>query len=129
MLVTPAELVGVAKATIVECSVQEVEHCLSDNPLLIDLREPDEIRKGCIPGAVPLPRGMLEFEIHNLVSRTMPAPGLPPAEQPIVLYCGTGGRSALAALTLHSMGYRNVRSMAGGLVAWAAAQLPIETRD
>ena len=127
MLVTPAELVGVAKATISECSVKDVEHCLADNPLLIDLREPDEYRKGCIPGAVLLPRGMLEFEIHNLVGATMPAADHPPAEQPIILYCGTGGRSALAAQSLESMGYTNVRSMAGGLVAWAAAQLPIDT--
>jgi rhodanese-related sulfurtransferase len=127
MLVTPAELVGVAKATISECSVQDVEQCLDDNPLLIDLREPDEYRKGCIPGAVPLPRGLLEFEIHNLIGAAMPAPALPPADQPIVLYCGTGGRSALAAQCLESMGYTNVRSMAGGLVAWAAAHLPIDT--
>ena len=71
--------------------------------------------------------GMLEFEIHNLVGATMPAPERSPAEQPIVLYCGTGGRSALAAQCLESMGYTNVRSMAGGLVAWAAAHLPIDT--
>lgn len=127
MLVSPAELVGVAKATITECSVQDVEHCMGENPVLIDIREPDEYRKCHIPGAVHLPRGMLEFEIHTLVAAMMPEPDAPPAEQPIVLYCGTGGRSALAAQCLEAMGYRNVRSMAGGLVAWTAAHLPVET--
>jgi rhodanese-related sulfurtransferase len=47
-------------------------------------------------------------------------------EQHIVLYCGTGGRSALAALTAEALGYRNVKSMAGGIVAWAQAQLPMD---
>ena len=47
-------------------------------------------------------------------------------EQPIVLYCGTGGRSALAALTAEALGYKNVRSMNGGIVAWAEARHPID---
>jgi rhodanese-related sulfurtransferase len=48
-------------------------------------------------------------------------------DQPIMLYCGTGGRSALAAETMALLGYRNVTSMAGGIVAWAAAKLPVAT--
>ena len=66
MLVSPADLVAVAKATITECSVTEVERCLDSDTLLIDIREPAEYRNGHIPGAVPLARGMLEFEIHRL---------------------------------------------------------------
>ena len=127
MLVSPAELVAVAKASITECSVQDVENCMSDRPIVIDIREPDEFRKGHIPGAVHLPRGMLEFEIHNLVKACKPHPDAPEANQPIILYCGTGGRSALAAQSMESLGYTNVRSMAGGLVAWAAARLPLDT--
>jgi rhodanese-related sulfurtransferase len=127
MLVSPAELVAVAKATITECSVQDVENCMNDRPILIDIREPDEYRKGHIPGAVHLPRGMLEFEIHGLVNACRTHPDMTDAEQPIILYCGTGGRSALAAQSLESLGYTNVRSMAGGLVAWAAARLPLDT--
>ena len=127
MLVSPAELVAVAKATITECSVHDVENCINENPIIIDIREPDEYRKGHIPGAIHLPRGMLEFEIHNLVSACRADTAVSNADHPIVLYCGTGGRSALAAQCMESMGYTNVKSMAGGLVAWATAHLPLET--
>lgn len=126
MLVSPAELVAIAKATITECSVAEVEQCLASDPILIDIRDRAEYEKGHIPGAVHLSRGMLEFDIHDLVKSFHPESALPCEEQPIVLYCGTGGRSALAAQCLESMGYKNIRSMSGGLVAWAAAQLPVE---
>ena len=74
-----------------------------------------------------LPRGMLEFDIHGLVERTAVDQNKAPADQDIVLYCGTGGRSALAAATMSELGYRNVRSMAGGVVAWNAAGLPLDT--
>ncbi len=126
MLVSPAELVGRVKATIRECSVMEAQECVNTHTLLIDIREPAEFQRGHIPGAVHLPRGLLEFEIHGLVQRTHSESGSSPEDQPIVLYCGTGGRSALAAETLTTMGYRNVRSMSGGLVAWAQARLPVD---
>jgi rhodanese-related sulfurtransferase len=129
MLVSPAELVGRVKATIQECSVTEARDCVSTETLLIDIREPAEFRRGHIPGAVHLPRGLLEFEIHGLVQRMLSPEVGAPEEQPIVLYCGTGGRSALAAETLAAMGYRNVRSMSGGLVAWAQANLPVDTPE
>jgi rhodanese-related sulfurtransferase len=126
MLVSPAELVGRVKATIKECSVTEARDCVSSHTLLIDIREPAEFQRGHIPGAVHLPRGLLEFEIHGLVLRMMSDQVDTPEEQPIVLYCGTGGRSALAAETLTTMGYRDVRSMSGGLVAWSQARLPVD---
>jgi rhodanese-related sulfurtransferase len=126
MLVSPADLVAVAKATITECSVTEIEQCLNSDTLLIDIREPVEYQKARIPGALHAPRGMLEFEIHKLVESARTDQDLDCADQRIVLYCGTGGRSALAAQCLESMGYRNVSSMSGGLVAWAAAHLPLE---
>ena len=74
-------------------------------------------------------RGLLEFEIHGLVQRMQSAQVGAPEHQPVVLYCGTGGRSALAAETLAAMGYRNVRSMSGGLVAWAQANLPVDSPE
>ena len=126
MLVSPAELVGRVKATIRECSVMEARDCSTTHTLLIDIREPAEFQRGHIPGAVHLPRGLLEFEIHGLVQRMMSDQVDAPEDQPVVLYCGTGGRSALAAETLATMGYRNVRSMSGGIVAWAQARLPID---
>ncbi len=60
------------------------------------------------------------------MQRTATDPDVAPEDRDIVLYCGTGGRSALAAETLDKMGYRNVRSMDGGIVAWATARLPVE---
>ena len=126
MLVSPAELVGRVKATIKECSVTEARDCVSTHTLLIDIREPAEFQRGHIRGAVHVPRGLLEFEIHGLVQRMQDDAVDAPENQPIVLYCGTGGRSALAAETLATMGYRNVRSMSGGLVAWAQARLPVD---
>ena len=127
MLVSPAELVAVAKATITECSVKDVERCLDSETLLLDIREPQEYTRGHIPGAILVPRGMLEFEIHKIVEAAATDRTVPADEQKIVLYCGTGGRSALAAQSMESMGFRQVRSMAGGLVAWAAAGLPLDT--
>lgn len=126
MLVPPADVVARAKATIKECTVSEAKRVLTPETLLIDIREEAEFRRGHLPGAVFSPRGLLEFEIHGLVARTATNPEVTPEERDIVLYCGTGGRSALAAETLNRMGYRNVKSMDGGIVAWAAARLPID---
>ena len=126
MRTSPADVVALAKATIEECTVREARQCLGPSTLLIDIREAPEYERGHIPGAILSPRGLLEFEIHRLVDGTSTDPGVAPEDREIVLYCGTGGRSALAAATLNAMGYRNVQSMAGGIVAWAAAQLPID---
>lgn len=127
MLVSPADVVAKAKATIHECSVLDVRDCATPDTLIIDIREAAEHQRGRIPGSVLLPRGLLEFEIHPLVARFIDGTDVVAAEVPIVLYCGTGGRSALAADTLQRMGYKDVRSMSGGIVAWAEAKLPIES--
>ena len=126
MRVNPSDLVARAKATIHECSVADAHGCIDSDTILIDIREPEEFRRGHIPGAVWSPRGLLEFDIHRVVEQMCRNPTIPLEDQPIVLYCGTGGRSALAARTLEEMGYRNVKSMAGGIVAWAQAGLPID---
>ena len=125
MLVSPADVVARAKATISECTVSEAKKSLTPETLLIDIREPAEFERGHLPGAVLSPRGLLEFEIHALVERTATDPDVAPEDRDILLYCGTGGRSALAAKTLNDMGYNNVVSMDGGIVAWATARLPI----
>jgi rhodanese-related sulfurtransferase len=126
MLVNPSEIVAKAKATITECSVRDAHACLNSNTLFIDIREPAEYQRGHIPGAVLLPRGLLEFDIHNLVDKMLTDQNVPHHEQHIVLYCGTGGRSALAAKSLEDLGYRNVISMDGGIVAWAQAQFSLD---
>lgn len=125
MLVSPSDVVARAKATIKECTVSEAKQSLSPETLLIDVREVAEFQRGYLPGAVLSPRGLLEFEIHSLVERTATDDDVAPEDREIVLYCGTGGRSALAAETLNKMGYKNVTSMDGGIVAWASLSLPI----
>ena len=119
MLVNPSEIVAKAKATITECSVRDAHTCLNSNTLIIG--EPAEYQRAHIPGPC---RAACSSSIHNLVEKIHVAPD----EQHIVLYCGTGGRSALAAKSLEA-NYVNVISMDGGIVAWAQAQFPLETAE
>ena len=81
--------------------------------VLIDVREPDELSKGTIPGSVHVPRGMLEIEIDKFTTDK---------DKQIVLYCATGGRSLLAAYMLGRMGFRNVVSLTGGYKQWSESQ-------
>ena len=86
-------------------------------PLLIDVREESEWAKGRLPGAVHLGKGIIERDIEKRI---------PDAGAEIVLYCGGGYRSALAADNLQKMGYRNVLSMDGGFKGWKTANLPLD---
>lgn len=124
MLVSPSDVVAKAKATIKECSVRDVHSFMSAGTILIDIRELAEYQRGHIPGAIYISRGLLEFEILPALQRC--GISVPPEECDIVLYCGTGGRSALAAKSLDAMGFQNVKSMDGGIVAWAEAKLPLD---
>jgi rhodanese-related sulfurtransferase len=124
MIKTAHELVMEAKKSIVELPSAEVHNKLGDTDiLLIDVREPDEYRQGHITGAVNIPRGMLEFKISN-------EPALQNLMRPIILYCKTSGRAALSAVTLKSMGFENIQSMAGGFDSWVAEGYPVaQPRD
>lgn len=115
MAKTYKELVDDAKSRIEEIGVDEVKD-LAD-ARLVDMREDADWSQGHLPGALHLSRGVLESRADKL---------LPDKDAPLVLYCGGGSRSALAADTLQEMGYTNVRSMAGGFRAWTAAGLPTE---
>jgi len=112
-------LVEDARARIREVSVAAVHEQLARSPRLhlLDVREHEEWRRGHLPGAHHLCKGILERDIEDMV----PDPG---AE--IVLYCGGGFRSALAADALQKMGYTRVVSMAGGWRAWTEAGLPVD---
>jgi rhodanese-related sulfurtransferase len=121
-----AELVAEAKAQISEVSCQEVAAALKESPIIIDVREPMEFAGGCIGNAVNIPRGKLEFEIEprpEVACKTHPA--LSDPNRPVYLYCHSDGRSALAAKRLQDLGFTRVYSMAGGIVAWQEAGLPI----
>jgi rhodanese-related sulfurtransferase len=84
--------------------------------VLIDVREPEEFARGKIPGAYTIPRGVLEMQVDGRL----------PREATVVLYCGGGGRSALAAKSLADMGYDNVENLQGGWTAWTNSGLPVE---
>lgn len=116
------DLVLAAKTRISEVAVPQAEAAIRDADLLIDVREADEYSAAHIPGAINIPRGLLEFKLSNdaqLAERTLK----------LVLYCKNSGRSALAADALREMGYRNVLSLAGGIEAWQAAGLELLTPD
>ena len=85
---------------------------------LMDVREEAEWRAGHLPGAAHLCKGILERDVERAI---------PDPDATVVLYCGGGYRSALAADAMQQMGYRQVRSMAGGWRAWQARGLPVET--
>ena len=108
-------IVDEARAEIAEIQPPDVKRMLDANEdfTLIDVREADEQARGTIPGAVKLPRGILERDIDQVTTDK---------DRKIVLYCGGGFRSALAAVNLKKMGYRNVISMDGGWRGWQELQ-------
>lgn len=113
------ELVVEAKKLVKECSPEELHaRMAAPHALVIDVREPDEYRQGHIPGAVNIPRGMLEFKISS-------EPALQQVDRPILLCCKSSGRAALSAVALHNMGFSNVVSVAGGFDAWIAGGHPV----
>ena len=97
--------------------------------VLIDVREPAEFETGHIPGAINIPRGVLEFQVdaHPAVANVSD-PALSHKERPVVLVCRTGGRAALSAVNLQRLGFADVRSIAGGVTAWGEAGLPLVVR-
>jgi rhodanese-related sulfurtransferase len=112
------DLVLQAKAAINEAMLADAEEAIRQADVLIDVREADEFATGHLPGAVCVPRGLLEFKLSS-------TPALSGRDLKVVLYCKTSGRAALAAQTMQSMGYLNVTSIAGGFDAWAAAGKPV----
>jgi len=104
-------IVDEARAQIQQIQPPDLKRMLDarEDFTLIDVREADEHARGTIPGAVKLPRGILERDIDQVTKDK---------QRKIVLYCGGGYRSALAAVNLQKMGYTNVISMDGGWRGW-----------
>jgi rhodanese-related sulfurtransferase len=119
------DLVAAARERIDNLSLEEAQREIAkDGTLLVDIRDPREReRDGTIPGAKHVTRGMLEFWAD---------PESPyykayfEFETPIVVYCAGGLRSALAADTLKTLGFRDVGHIEGGFGAWKSAGLPVE---
>ena len=115
---TAETLVAEAKANVCEKSVSECKALLDEGGyLFLDCREQTEYKMGHVPGAINIPRGLLEFKIANQV---------PDQNTKLVVYCKSGGRGCLASCTLCRMGYKNVVNMGGGWLAWEKAGYPVE---
>jgi rhodanese-related sulfurtransferase len=116
------KLVDDARSRVREVTVAEARERLAANPraLLIDVREDQEWEAGHASGAEHLGKGIIERDVEARV---------PDRERELILYCGGGYRSALAADVLQRMGYRHVYSMAGGWKAWRAAGAPVEGEE
>ena len=115
------KIVDDARSRIKETNVDEIKQRLDrgDKFQLIDVREESEFAKDHIPGAMHLGKGIIERDIETRV---------PELDAPLVLYCGGGFRSAMAADNLQKMGYTDVLSMDGGIRAWRERGFPL-TRD
>lgn len=122
---TAASLIADAKARIVNLPPDAVAAAMAgSDALLVDLREAEErTQHGVIPGALHAPRGMLEFYADP--TSAYHRPEFDPRRRTI-LYCASGGRSALAADMMQEIGYANVAHMDGGLKAWKEAGHPVE---
>jgi len=112
-------IVDDAKKRVRETTVDAVKTRLDrgDKFLLVDVREESEYAKDHLPGAIHLGKGVIERDVEAKV---------PDTSTEMILYCGGGFRSALAADNLQKMGYTNVISMDGGWRGWKEANLPIE---
>ncbi len=110
-------IVNDAKSRISECTIADVQakQSVGEVFFLLDVREESEYARGHLPGALHLGKGVIERDIERAI---------PDAAALIVLYCGGGFRSALAADNLQKMGYSNVISMDGGIRAWRDAGYP-----
>ena len=113
------KLVDQARTRVKECTVADVQRRLARGEKfhLVDVREDHEFAKDHAKGARHLGKGIIERDIETLI---------PDKQAPIVLYCGGGFRSVLAADALQQMGYANVISMDGGIKAWREAGGPLE---
>jgi rhodanese-related sulfurtransferase len=123
-----ADLVREALAEIEEISPDEVRSLLDrpdrDGWHLVDVREADEFEAGHLPGARHYPRGFLEVRAD--LEHPKRDPWLADRSRKLVLYCGGGHRSALAAQALRRMGFTELRSMAGGFTAWTQRGHPTD---
>ncbi len=113
------KIVDDAKTRVRECTIEDVcrRQAAGEKLTLVDVREESEFAKGHIPGSIHLGKGVIERDIEMK---------LPDQAAELILYCGGGYRSALAADNIQKMGYTNVISMDGGWRGWTEAGLPVE---
>jgi len=110
---TPQELVAEAKPHVKEINVDTAVAHIKAGSLIVDVREPFEYEAAHLPGAVNIPRGVIEFKIGD-------HPQLSNKSAEILLYCKTGGRSVLSAFNLQRIGYTSLTSLSGGFDGWVS---------
>lgn len=121
-----ADFVEEARREVPSIDVEEAAQMLHrDDVVFVDVRETTEYQQGTIPGAVHVPRGLLEWYADPTlpVHRSELSP-----EKTLVVFCAAGGRSLLAAKTLREMGYPKVVNLEGGFTAWREAGKPVTHR-
>ncbi len=113
------ELVDQARASTKQVTIDDLKMALDakEDILVLDVREADEYKADHIPGALNLPRGVLEFEIWTVASDR---------NKKIFVFCKTGVRAALATKLLNELGYNNAVSVNTGSVAWLLADYPVQ---
>ena len=117
-MATFRDLLAAAKSEITEVDTAGAAEQIEAGALILDVREPDEYEQGAVPDAVHIPRGHLEAQVEGR---------LLDKNQPVVVYCAGGVRSAFAARTLQELGYSDVVSMAGGFGKWKDEGRPWKT--
>ncbi|MHB1524096.1 MAG: molybdopterin-synthase adenylyltransferase MoeB [Candidatus Dormibacteria bacterium] len=117
MTVNSRDLLEQARLEVPEVDCPWLRETLERDPqhLVLDVREPEEVAQGLIPGAIHIPRGYLELQVEAAI---------PDRSRPVTVYCAAGVRSLLAGRTLRQMGYSDVRSLKGGFSSWKDRGFP-----
>ena len=115
---TAKDIVAEAKKSVTAITVSQAKSLHGQSGVIfLDCREPKEYKAGHVPGAINIPRGLLEFKIGKKI---------PNKNQKIVFYCKKGGRGFLSAHNIKRMGYKKVSNMKGGWKAWTKKGYPVE---
>jgi rhodanese-related sulfurtransferase len=115
---TAKDLVEEAKKNVTMISVADAKALFDKGgTVFLDCRTEKEYKSGHVPGAMNIPRGLLEFQVEGKIQDK---------NATIVMYCKTGGRACLACESIGEMGYKNVKNMEGGWEAWLKAGYPVE---
>lgn len=114
------EMISEARSLTSDLSIEEFHSLMNSDSayILIDVRLPEEHKKGFIPGSISIPRGVIEFRINSEKVWDEEGMYVPEKNEMLVLYCKKSKRGALAALALKQLGYTNVKNITGGWTDW-----------
>jgi len=128
MVKTFADMVAEGREVAPPISIDDAKAQLASHPetIVVDVRQEGDAHGDGIPGSVNIPLGLLAIRADTNLPEHYRDARLQDRSVPIITTCGPGGQAALAAKTLHDMGFTNVRVLDGGTVAWKAAGNPVE---